>query len=137
MKYDLALEKDAKEAREYMAALFLRNCMVEIKKISPRRSIAQNAYLHLIIAYFGVHFGWTLEEAKIEYKRINQDIYAYERNEKWFMKSSKDLTVEEMAKSIDKFRQVSAERDFPLPLATQTEWLKQIENEIERSQFYL
>jgi exo-beta-1,3-glucanase (GH17 family) len=54
-----------------------------------------------------------------------------------FLRSSADLTKEEMAQTIDRFRMRSAEAGYDLPLATDQEWLRQIENMIEESRGWL
>lgn len=137
MKYNLSVEVERTAAFEYLTDLVGKDALVELKKISPARTLNQNSYLHLIIAAFGVHFGYTLEEAKVIYKEINKSIYQYEKKGRKFLRSSADLSKEEMAKSIDCFMQRSAEQGFPLPLATNQEWLRQIANEVERSKYYL
>lgn len=137
MKYNLSVEAEAEQAVEYLVELVDKDALVEIKKISPKRSLNQNNYLHLIIGAFGQHFGYTLEEAKQIYKELSPGIYKYEKKGRTFWRSSADLTKEDMAKTIDTFMQASAEQDYPLPLATDQEWLREIENEIERSKYYL
>ena len=142
MKYDLSDNKQAAEATLYLIELTKLSKKCEIKAISPRRSLNQNSYLHLLLGSFGVHFGYTLEEAKLIYKRdLNPDIYIYEREvrgkNKEFIRSSADLTVEEMTKSIDRLREWSSKGGYDLPLATDKEWLMQIENEIERHKKYM
>jgi hypothetical protein len=101
------------------------------------RTLSQNSSLHLIISAFGSHFGYTLEESKQIYKEINATIYAYTKNNRTFYRSSADLTKEEMMHSIDKFREKSAEAGYPLPLATDQNWLIQIENAIQQTERYL
>lgn len=141
MKYNLANDKESGAAMAYLFDLMKNKKRVEIKKISPRRSLNQNSYLHLLLGAFGQHFGYTLDEAKLIYKELNGNIYLYEKEVRGkthqFMRSSADLTVDEMGKSIDVLRDWSARADYPLPLATDQDWLAQIENEIERQQRYL
>lgn len=137
MKYNLAVPQQAQAALGYFNKLKDNKQIVEVKKVSPKRTLNQNAYLHLIIAAFGVHFGYGLSEAKTLYKRdANPDIYVYEKNGILFLRSSADLTKEEMAQSIDNFMRYSADAGYALPLATDTEWLLQIEQEIERSKYF-
>lgn len=137
MKYNLISDLEVAKAFGYLTDLAAKHSIVEIKKISPKRSLNQNSYLHLIIGAFGQHFGYTLEEAKQIYKELSPGIYKYEKKGRTFWKSSADLTKEEMAKSIDKFMQASAEQDYPLPLATDQGWLQEISNAIEQSNYYL
>jgi hypothetical protein len=142
MKYDLSDSKQAADATLYLIELTKLGKKCEIKPISPRRSLNQNAYLHLLLGAFGAHFGYTLDEAKLIYKRdLNPDIYVYNKElrgkTKQFIRSSADLTVEEMTKSIDRLREWSAKGGYDLPLATDQEWLMQLDNEIERAKKYL
>lgn len=141
MKYNLANDKEAGAATRYLAELTLAGNIAEVKKISPKRSLNQNAYLHLILSAFGNHFGYPLEEAKQVYKELNHHIYKYERTVRgrtWvFWRSSAALTKTEMAASIDVLHEWSAKAGYPLPLATDQEWLRQIDNELQSTNYHL
>lgn len=137
MKYNTAEPAERKEAMSYFMRLVNQRKVIEVKKVNPNRTLRQNSYLHLLIGYFGSHFGYTLEEAKQIYKQINSDIYIYDKNGRRFYRSSAEINKEDMARTIDKFREKSAEAGCDLPLATDQDWLRQIENEIERSKYYL
>ena len=137
MKFNFAIESEIARARTYFQQLVEKQSLAEVKKISPKRSLNQNSYLHLLLQAFGAHFGYTLEESKLIYKEINKDIYAYEKKGRTFYRSSAELTKEEMTKTIDRFREKSAEAGYPLPLATDKEWLMSIENAIEQTKHYL
>jgi hypothetical protein len=134
MKYDLSSLDETNEAFEYLTKLGGKESIVEIKKVSPGRSLSQNNYLHLILTAFGDHFGYELEEAKAVYKYINADIYRHKKKDfpYPFWRSSADLTKDEMTASIDKFRLVSAQHGCELPLAIDQDWLRRIENDHER-----
>lgn len=141
MKFNLAVPHEAVRADDYFKQLRDKKNIVEVKRVSPTRTLSQNAYLHLLISAFGNHFGYTADEAKIIYKTLNAPLYHYEkkvRGKTWdFWRSSADLTKEEMAATIDVLMKASAEAGYPLPLATDIGWLREIENEIERSKYYL
>lgn len=138
MKYNLADAPQVPEALMYLNELVSKKVKVEIKEIKPRRSLNQNSYLHLLIGAFGAHFGYTLDEAKTLYKRrINADIYVYEKNGEKFLRSSADLDTAEMTKSIDRFREFSKEQGFPLPAAENQAELMSLENMVERASHYL
>lgn len=136
MIYDLNNQKELHDALDYIDKLSSSHSVVEIKKKSPKRSLNQNAYLHLIIAIFGSHFGYNLEEAKVIYKEINKHIYLYKKKNREFYRSSATLDVTQMAKSIDHFMEVSARNGCELPPATSKEWLRSMQNELERSGYY-
>jgi hypothetical protein len=137
MKFNTANKEEKKQAFSYFMKLANKKQIISVTKVSPSRSLSQNSYLHLIIGAFGAHFGYTMEEAKSIYKDVNKGIYWYRKKGRVFVRSSADLSKEEMAKSIDRFMQASADQGYALPLATDKEWLMQIENEIERSNYYL
>lgn len=137
MKFNLAIQHEEQQATNYLNRLRENRNIVEVKKVSPRRSVSQNNYLHLLIGAFASHFGYSLDEAKTIYKELNAQIYRYEKKGRIFWRSSADISKEDMAKSIDVFMKKSAENGCTLPLATDGEWLRQIENEIERSKYYL
>ena len=141
MKFNTANQVEKKEAFSYFTRLANKKQIIEIKKVSPKRTLSQNSYLHLIIGAFGAHFGYTMEEAKQIYKEINMTVYLYRKENRGitreFWRSSADLTKEEMMQTIDRFRQKSEEAGYPLPDAEDTEWQRQLENEVERHMTYL
>lgn len=137
MKYNLARDSEARAAQDELTRLMEKKVVVDIKKVSPRRSLPQNNYLHLLIAAFATHFGYTIAEAKIIYKQVNADLYNYSKNSYGFQRSSAELSKEDMAKSIDVFRQYSADNDYRLPPADNPEWLRSVENAIEQAKYYL
>ena len=141
MKYNLALSHDIAEAQRLLAQLTIEQKIVDIKEVKPKRSLSQNNYLYLLLGAFGQHFGYTLEEAKAIYKELNRGIYEYTREVRGkthtFYRSSADLSKDEMAQSIDVLREWSEKAGYPLPLATDTEALRALENEIEAQERYL
>lgn len=138
MKYNLADAKESGAALDYLMTLIKQKKQAEVKILRPARSLNQNSYLHLLLGYFGSHFGYTLDEAKIIYKRdVNPSIYVYEKNKAKFLRSSVDLDTGEMTKTIDRFREFSKEQGLPLPAAENEAELRSIENEIERAGYYL
>lgn len=137
MKFNTAMPHEKSQAMSYFMKLINKKSLVEVKKINPNRTLRQNSYLHLLIGYFGQHFGYTLEEAKQIYKEINKGIYAYEKKGRLFWRSSTELDTSQMTQSIDQFRAKSKENGCPLPAATDKEWLRSIENAIEQSSHYL
>ena len=137
MKYNLKNKEEAERAFTYLTDLVGREALVEVKKISPIRSLNQNSYLHLLLQGFGAHFGYTLEEAKLIYKELNKSIYSYKKKGRVFYRSSADLTIDEMTRSIERFRDASAEQGYPLPTATDQNWLMSLANTIEATERYL
>lgn len=137
MKYNLANDNEVKEAQQFLVTSTMRNKVVDIKVIRDKRTLSQNAYLHLILSAFAAEFGYSLEEAKTLYKRINSNTYVYEVNNQKFLKSSADLNTEEMSTSIEKFKQYSSENGLDLPDAYNEDQMRYYENEIEKNRRFL
>lgn len=143
MKYNLNSSHDVAEANRLLAQLTVDKKVVEIKEVKPRRSLNQNAFLHLLLGAFGSHLGLSLDEAKALYKRLpgNKALYIkhFEQGGVQFEyeRSSAKLDKDEMTKSIETLREWSAKMGYPLPTADDKEWLMRIENEIEKNERYL
>lgn len=137
MKYDLSDTKQSAEAYQHLAKLTNDGKRVEVKEIKPRRTLPQNSYLHVLIGAFSLATGNKLQASKDLYKWVNQEIYYGKKKmgDEVFVtvRSSADLNKDEMAKSIDRFMEWSKEHGYPLPPATNQEWLRQVENDIERN----
>lgn len=143
MKYRLSDNREAGEALSYLVELTRQGKRVDIKAVKPRRSLPQNAFLHLLLGYFGANLGYSLEEAKWLYKRLpgNKELYEYEKDvggkPMTFIRSSADLTKDEMTKSIETLRDWSGRMGYPLPSADDKEALERLENYIEQHEHYL
>lgn len=141
MKYNLANDREAGEAMTQLVRLTKAGKIAEVKEVKPRRSLNQNSYLHLLLGAYGLETGNNLENSKALYKWVNQAIYYRKKKigDEVFIhiRSSAELDKEEMAKSIDKFMQWSAENGYPLPPATNQEWLREVENRMEKEGYYL
>ena len=142
MKYNLTVKEDFSAAMSKLMKAKHKGKIIDLKEVSPRRSLAQNSYLHLLLGAFGMHFGYTIEESKQLYKEMNPNIYRYEKTSergvtRVFWKSSADLTKEEMGITIDRFRQISSEQGCYLPEADEHEYLHQISNDMETHFRYL
>lgn len=132
MKYNTAIVEDAQQARKYFNDLLNKQVVVEVKHVRKGRSLKQNAYLHLLLADFGMHFGYTVEESKQIFKKCSADIFSYERNNTTFWLSTADVDSKQMTDAIDRFKDYSANAGHQLPDATDEDWLRSIENRIEQ-----
>lgn len=137
MRFNLADPIQVKAARNRLTYLKNKRRFVDIKEIFPSRSTNQNSYLHLILADFGVHFGYTLEEAKLIYKELNREIYYYTKKGRTFIRSSAKLNKDEMARTIDRFIEITAEQGYTLPPANNQDWMMQAENNAEKKRRFL
>ena len=119
--------------------------VIELTEKKPRRSLPQNKYLHVILAYFGAQTGNTLEWVKHQYykKLVNPDLFIREKEDKYLgrikvLRSSADLDTAEMSLSIERFRNWAAqEAGIYIPSADEAILIQQMEIEIERSKEFL
>lgn len=138
MKYNLAEKKEVDEALMYFTKLVGKEVVVEIKEVQKRRSLNQNAYLHLLLGIYSLDTGYRLAESKVIYKRdANPDIYVYKNKGMTFLKSSADLDKETMTRSIERFREFAREQDIHLPSAMSEEEQRSLENQMERNRHLL
>ena len=138
MRYNLSNPKELEEATEFLKSSAIRGKTVELKVWSPPRSGQQNRYLHLLINVFAVATGFNAEQSKILFKRnVNKDIFVmYEQGEP-FLRSTRDLSVEEMSKAIERFKEYGRENDIDMPDAFNEEAMRYYENLVETQFKYL
>ena len=145
MIYNLGNPYDRDRFKRRANELFKASKIVELKEKDVVRTLKQNSYLHLIISYFASQYGCGADEAKIDfYKRAcNRDLFERERTNKrgevkTYLRSSADLTKEEMSLSIDRFRFWSVSvAGIYLPSKEDGEMLTYALQEIERNKEYL
>lgn len=123
-----------------------RGDVVELKT-KKQRSLKQSAYLHCLFDYFGCQYGEDGDYVKEEYfkKLVNPDIFVlsegidrFTGKQKWQLRSTADLTTEEMSICIDRFRNWSSkEAGIYLPTAQEGALLRLCEIEISKAQRYL
>ena len=119
--------------------------IVDLTEKKPRRSLPQNKYLHVLLAYFGTQTGNTLEWVKQQYykKLVNPDLFIREKEDKYLgrikvLRSSADLDTSEFSLSVERFRNwASQEAGIYLPSADEYIIIQQMEIEIERNKEYL
>ena len=119
--------------------------IVELTEKKPRRSLPQNKYLHVILAYFGTQTGNTLEWVKQQYykKLVNPDLFIREKEDKYLgrikvLRSSADLDTSEFSLSVERFRNWAAqEAGVYIPSADEAILIQQMEIEIERNKDFL
>ena len=145
MIYNLSSTLD--KANFMLRAKKLIECgkIVELTEKKPRRSLPQNKYLHVILAYFGTQTGNTLEWVKQQYykKLVNPDLFIREKKDKYLgrikvLRSSADLDTAEMTESIERFRNWAAqEADVYIPSADESILIQQMEVEVSRNKVFL
>lgn len=144
MIYDLSKPLDRQKFKVRVNHLFAQGKQVELTE-KTFRSLRQNSYLHCLLGILAIDQGLTIDYVKeFYYKRlVNPDIFVITKEDKMIgkievLRSSKDLTKEEMSKSIDKLRNwASSELGCYLPSADEESLLQQAEMEIQRYRSYL
>lgn len=144
MIYDLSKPLDRQKFKTRVNHLFANGKQVELVE-KAYRSLSQNAYLHVLLGVLAMDQGETIDYVKENYYKrlVNPDIFVLTKEDKILgkvevLRSSKDLTKEEMSKSIDKLRNwASSELGCYLPSADEESLLKQAEMEIQRYRSYL
>lgn len=145
MIYDLSNILDQDRFKRRCNALYKEGKVVELSEKKRRRTIPQNAYLHLILGWFAMETGNRLEFVKQEYfkRHINPDLFVIEIEDKHLgkvqvLRSSRDLDTSEMTTAIERFRNwASSEAGIHLPSPDEQAFLQAIEYEMMRQKEYL
>lgn len=145
MLFDLNNELHRNQFIQRHKSLLDKRCVVELTEKKPKRTIPQNRYLHSLLGYFGTITGNTLEYVKHHYFKIlvNPQIFIAEKDDRFrgkikYVRSSAEITTEEMVIAIERFRDWSAsEADLYLPSPEEHLLIQQMEIEIERAKAYL
>lgn len=145
MIYDLSKPLDRERFKMRVNHLFANCRQVELID-KAKRSLSQNSYLHVLLSIVALDQGETIEYVKENYYKrlVNPDIFVLHKNDRILgkevevLRSSKELTKEEMSKSIDKLRNwASSELGCYLPSADEESLLKQAEMDMQRYRSYL
>lgn len=140
MKYNLSNELDVVNFKNKAKLLIENGKIVELTEKRKRRTLSQNNYLHLILSWFGVETGYTLEQVKqdIFKRQICKELFLSEKNGILICKSTKDLNTKELTQAIDKFRNwSSSEMNIYLPNANEKNMLDDIESRLGQFKKYL
>ncbi len=146
MLYDLSNPLHAENFRLRCGSLLEKGCIAELKEKKPQRSMSQNCYLHVICGYFGSQFGMTTEDVKRDYFKAecNPGLFIREKDDpvlkrrREYLRSSADLTTEEMTLAIDRFRDWAAQTaGLYIPSPDEHRLIRLMEIEIERNRQYL
>ncbi len=140
MIFNLDNEYERKSFKEYVNAQYNKGGIVEVIRKNGKRSLAQNAYLHLILGLYASEFGYTLEEVKYDIfkRKINSDIFKKVRRnrrgeEVTYMRSTTDLDKAEMTLAIDRFRNYSsAEAGLYIPAPDEHQALLYAQQQVEK-----
>lgn len=139
MLYDLRNPLDRERFKRRCNALFEKRGIVGLSE-KTQRSSQQSKYLHLILSLLAIETGNSIDYVKeIFYKRTaNKELYVREKEDGIlgkveYLRSSADLSKEEMTLSIDRLRDWSSQvAGIYLPAANEQEFLASIEYEMSR-----
>ena len=140
--YDLSSDFQRKAILARIDNLLEKGAVVELTE-KTFRSPNQNRYLHLLIGVVAMETGNSLEDAKVCYfKRLcNPDIFVVKKdvmgNEIEVLRSSADISKEQMSVAIDRFKRWGYENGMYMPSPEDESLLRQIEIEMGRHQQYL
>ena len=143
MVYDLSSDFQRKAFLARVDNLMEKGAVVELTE-KVFRSPNQNRYLHLLIGVVAIETGNTLEDAKKWYfkETCNSDLFHVQHRDKMgnyidHVRSTAELTKEEMSMAIDRFKRWGAENGIYMPNPEDIHLLKQIEIEMGRMKSYL
>lgn len=144
MLYDLSNPLQNESFKVKAEALAKKGGIVELTEKKPQRSLQANKYLHVILAYFGLQIGETMEYVKKHYYKIlcNKDTFIREVDDKYLgkvkvLRSSADLDTEEFSMTITRFRDWAATEGIYIPSSEEHLMVQQMEIEISRNKMYL
>lgn len=136
------LQKEQFKARS--AKLAESGKVVELTEKKPKRTLNQNKYLHICLAYFGCQIGETMEYVKRNYYKIlcNKDTFIREREDKFlgkikYLRSSADLDSAEMSLTIERFRNFSSAQGIYIPSPEEERLIQMMEIEIDQNKPYI
>lgn len=145
MIYNLDTTLDRERLKKRITALYAARKVVEVTEVKPKRSNAQNRYLHLILGEFAMQTGNTLDYVKENYfKRLcNAETFVSRQLDRYagtveVLKSSAELTTAELTTAIERFRNwASAEAAIYLPAPNDYDWLAEVEREMQYHRYFL
>jgi hypothetical protein len=141
MIFDTSNPDMRKKAINRIKHLLDKNAKIEVLEKNKNRTYSQNNYLHLILGWYALEYGDTVEEIKQEHfkKIVNPDIFKTEFvnmktgevRDRW--KSTAELNTEEMSAATERFRNYSIKTlNLYLPEPKDLVHLEEIENQLEQ-----
>lgn len=143
MQYDLTSDFQRKAFLSRCDVLLDKGAVVEVTE-KVFRSRNQNSYLHLLIGVVAMETGNTIDYCKEWYfKRLcNKDLFITTRKDRFageveIIRSSAELTKEEMSIAIDRFKRWGADNGIYMPNPGDESLLKEIAIEMGRNKAFL
>lgn len=139
MWYNLKNPLEIDQFKDRVTELRNKGAVVELTE-KRARSLQANKYLHLMLSKFALEYGYTLDEVKTHFYKIvvNPDLFVRERVDKFsgeiykYVRSSAELTSDEMSKSIEAFREFWLEEGgYRFPSSDEYIALLHIQHDVE------
>lgn len=143
--YDFSRPLDCERAKARLQSLIAKQSpSVEITE-KTYRSGQQNKYMHVCIGIVAMETGNTMDYVKRYYFKAhcNADLFVtgrydtHLRREVVTVKSSRDLTTEEMNTAIERFRNWASSEGMYIPTPEEEYLIRQAETEINKRKEYL
>lgn len=139
MNYNLDDETGRKQATHRFQKLMDTRKRIELTQKREKRSLNQNSYLHLLLAYFAIETGYTTEYVKRMFfkKECSPELFIIKVKGKLGvvkdLRSSADLDTEEMTLAITRFKNWSSQTaSVLLPEAEDMNFIAHCENEVKK-----
>lgn len=145
MLFDLSNPYDCERAKTRLQSLIDKHSpSVELTE-RKQRSGPQNRYLHVCIGIVAMETGNTMDYVKRYYFKAhcNADLFVTERYDTRLqqnvrtLKSSRDLSTEDMTTAIERFRNWAATEGWYIPTPEEEYMIRQAEAEINKRKEYL
>lgn len=134
MRYNLSEVNQLEKAIQRLKVISgYKNPVADIKAVHKKRTLKQNAYLHVLFSLYGLNFGYTVEEAKAVVKVALG--YTYEKNGFVFLVQTRKMNSRELTDFIERFRNYSSYHGCYLPRPNEV--TDEILNEIEVNRNFL
>jgi hypothetical protein len=142
VRFKLRDPLELERAADYLAKLAGRESTVDIKRVTYKRSLSQNAYYHLMLSYFGTQVGHTLQEVKWLIRELQSDLYKVEHPtiagvKTYKSRSSADFNSAEMTTSIDRFREWASEQGIDIPAPSEQHMLAYMDDTVSSNEAFL
>lgn len=144
MMYNTKNPLEVQNLRLKIEKLIEKQSMVEVVE-KKARSLNQNAYCHLAISYFALQIGLPMQEVKDAYFKnyCNHELFARNRYDKIlnvereYLRSTTELTKDEMSLAIDRFLKFAAEQGVYIAPSDEYIAILHMQHEVSNNQRYL
>lgn len=143
MLYDLNNDYQREEFSNKVNSMLEARHLVELTRKFPNRTLSQNRYLHIIINQYALFVGERAEDVKVDIFKIecNLDLFKVEKIHNgetiYTLKSSRDLTTQEMTVAIERYRNYCANNGCYIPSPDEREYLIYLQREQEKNKEWL